>query len=378
VGFKVSRSVVYEQVDSGLLVLRPGSDHVLHLQGADAEAFALAQVGTRQVPDRLVESMAGLVELGVVETDEWSRRRVLQLGGAAAAGAIAVVALPTIAAAASPPGTTTPDSTAPVTTAPATTTPDPNPCILFDWGNQTSNAPLSPSGTGKTSNVRVGKDSLGNPVSTTLTVTDAVVGTPVIANTYPATGTAYRNFQVNTRPASGAGSISGYGDNTTQAGLILMQDNGSGTPNPNPAAVTNYQEVTFTFSAPVTSLTFTVYDISALAVEGASTGYMDGVGFSATPTVLSDSGAARTVGGHLVGSGTFSDPFRRVLATDNYWGADPVDPDHNIPLDVKVRFAGPLTELKLRYSSLAGPATQFIKIGDMQAGGGCTALPAGA
>ncbi|HET8930479.1 MAG TPA: hypothetical protein VFN21_07475 [Acidimicrobiales bacterium] len=371
-GFRISRGVHSEQIDAGFLLLRQGSDEVLQIQGAEAEAFALAQVGTRDVPARLTTPMAGLVELGVVETDEWSRRRVLQLGGAVAAAGVAVIALPTVAAAGSPPDTTAPDTTAPVTT-----TPDPNPCILFDWGGQTSNAPLSAGGTGKTSNVRVGKDSLGNPVSTTLTVTDAVVGTPAITGIYSATGSAYRNFEVNTRPTSGAGSISGYGNNDTQAGLILIQDNGSGTPNPNPSAVGNYQEVTFTFSAPVTSLTFTVYDISAMAVAGAATGYMDGVGFSAAPTVVGDSGAGRSVGGQLVGSGTFSDPFRRVLATDNYWGADPNDPDHNVPLDVTVSFAGPLTELKLRYSSLAGPATQFIKIGDLQSGGGCTAIPTG-
>lgn len=69
--------------------------------GAQAEAFSLAEAGADAVPERLESAMAGLVTAGVVETDRWSRRRVLQLGGAAAAATIAVVALPSVAAAAS-------------------------------------------------------------------------------------------------------------------------------------------------------------------------------------------------------------------------------------------------------------------------------------
>lgn len=94
-----------EALDGDRLVLVPGQDHVLHLQGADAEAFVLAQQGTDVVPERLQAAMAGLVDLGLVRTDAWSRRRVLQLGGAVAAAGVAVVALPTAIAAAS---TTTP------------------------------------------------------------------------------------------------------------------------------------------------------------------------------------------------------------------------------------------------------------------------------
>lgn len=367
--FAIGRGVRGEQVEGGYLILRPSTDAVLHLQGRQAEAFELARAGARDVPEHLNEAMAGLVELGVVATDTWSRRTVLQLGGAAAAGAVAVIALPSIAAAASH-ATTLP---------PATTVPDPNPCVLFDWGPRSS-APLSAGGTGNNSNVQPGTDST-NTVVNHVTATDAVVGSspPVINGTWG--GSAYRNFWVHNTAVSGYGTVSGYGDGATQAGLILIQNNSGasgGTPNPVVSNITNYQEVTFTFDSPVTSLTFTVYDLSANAVVGASNGYMDAVGFSAAPTVVGDTGSGRTVGGQLVGSGTFADPFRRVLTTDNYWGADPNDPDHNIPLDVTVRFTGPLTELKMRYSSIAGPAMQFIKIGDMQAGGGCAALPPGA
>ncbi len=106
-----------ENVATGYLVLSPGQDQVWHLTGAQAEAFSLARAGARSVPDHLVEPMAGLVELGVVETDHWSRRKVLQLGGAAAAATVATVALPAVAAAASP-ATTVPE-TPPSTTVPA-------------------------------------------------------------------------------------------------------------------------------------------------------------------------------------------------------------------------------------------------------------------
>lgn len=367
--FNISAEVHVEQVDDGYLVLRPGTDDVLHLRGDQAAAlFAARSADTGAIPASLTEAMAGLVELGVVETDEWSRRRVLQLGGVAAAGAIAVIALPSVAAAASGPGPTT---TTPV--------PDTNPCVLFDWGPRSS-AALSSGGTGNNSNIQPGTDPT-NVVVNHLTVTNAVVGSapPVVNGTWG--GSAYRNLWVHNTAVSGYGTVSGYGDGATQAGLILIQNNSGasgGTPNPNVSNITNYQEVTFAFDSPVTSLTFTLYDLSATAVAGAASGYMDAVGFSTAPTVLNDRGSERSVGGQLVGSGTFSDPFRRVLAHDYYWGASPSDPDLNIPLDVTLRFSGPLSELKLRYSSIAGADMQFVKIGDMQSGGGCTPLPPGA
>ncbi len=100
--FTIADGVRAETVDDGLLVLRPGETDVLHLTGTDAEAFEVARPGIDVVPERLHEPMAGLVELGVVHTTEWSRRRVLQLGGAAAAATVAVIALPNVAAADSP------------------------------------------------------------------------------------------------------------------------------------------------------------------------------------------------------------------------------------------------------------------------------------
>ncbi len=97
--FSCASALQVERVDDGFLVLRPGSSQVFHLRGGDAEAFALARRGGTEVPEHLERSMAGLVELDLAEADGWSRRRVLQLGGAAAAAAVAVVALPSVAAA---------------------------------------------------------------------------------------------------------------------------------------------------------------------------------------------------------------------------------------------------------------------------------------
>lgn len=99
--FTVRSGSQVEKLDDAVLVYVPGRQDVFHLTGRQAQAFALAEAGASTVPDHLATEMAGLVELGVVETDAWSRRRVLQLGGAAAATTVAVVALPGVAAASS-------------------------------------------------------------------------------------------------------------------------------------------------------------------------------------------------------------------------------------------------------------------------------------
>jgi hypothetical protein len=117
-GFRTRERLESEVVDGGWLVLDPDQGRVLHLRGSEAEAFTLARTGTRDVPDHLTTSMAGLVELGLVETDAWSRRQVLRFGGAVAAAGIAAVALPSVSAAGSPPGSTNPDTTPPATTTP--------------------------------------------------------------------------------------------------------------------------------------------------------------------------------------------------------------------------------------------------------------------
>ncbi|MBS1848440.1 MAG: hypothetical protein JST73_09205 [Actinobacteria bacterium] len=88
------------------MVLIPGADQVLRLTGEQTEAFDAARAGVNEVADHLAAAMAGRVELGVVTTDTWSRRRIIQLGGAAAAR-VTVIALPSIAAASSGSGGTT-------------------------------------------------------------------------------------------------------------------------------------------------------------------------------------------------------------------------------------------------------------------------------
>lgn len=128
--FNVDEGLHIEAVDDGYLVLDPAVDanRVYELRGDQAEAFALARVGTDDVPDELAPAMAGLVHLGLVRNNTWSRRRILQLGGAATAAAVGIIALPGIAAAGSPPGdgseTTTTPTTEPGTTAPPTTAPE--------------------------------------------------------------------------------------------------------------------------------------------------------------------------------------------------------------------------------------------------------------
>ena len=131
-GFNCGDGLQVEALGDGYLVLVSGSDRAFHLRDAQAAAFELARSGATEVPDELVAPMAGLVELGIVQTDIWTRRKVLGLGGVAAAAAVAVVALPSIAAAASPPGTSDPDTTQAPTTAPPSTTPTPTNQMPFD------------------------------------------------------------------------------------------------------------------------------------------------------------------------------------------------------------------------------------------------------
>ncbi len=130
-GFAIRRGLHIEEVDPGYLVLDPSGEHVWRLEGDQVEAFELARSGVEEVPEALEQAMAGLITLGIVETNRWSRRRVLQLGGAAAAAGVAVIALPSVAAAASPGGGTGtgPTSTTSTTT---TTTTTPPASVHFD------------------------------------------------------------------------------------------------------------------------------------------------------------------------------------------------------------------------------------------------------
>ncbi len=114
--FRAIDDLAYEKLDDDYLVVVPGQSHVARLTDDAARAFELALSGTERVPGSLAKAMAGLVEIGIVQTDDWSRRRVIQLGGVATAAAVTLIALPSVAAAASSPpttGSTTTSSTLP-------------------------------------------------------------------------------------------------------------------------------------------------------------------------------------------------------------------------------------------------------------------------
>ncbi len=285
--------------------------------------------------------------------DHVDRREFLQKTGVATAAAGAVWAAPSVlgSTTAFAAGSTT-DPTTP--TVPVDTTP----CLLFDWGGRSS-APISAAGTGNNSNVQTADDGV-----TTVAVTSALVGAvpPTTNGTFG--GQVYRNMWVHNTPVSGYGTVSGYSD-PSEAGLMLIQNN-SGGGNADAASVTNYQEVTFAFSAPVTSLTFTIYDLTKFS------GYTDLIGFDATPIVIADTAASRPGGASLEGTGSFGDPLRRKLTTDYF--ISPSDVTYNTRLDLTVRFTGSLSSLKMRYASGTTKGMQFIKIGDMQTGG-CLTLP---
>lgn len=100
-GFLSREGLHVEELADGYLVLDAESERVYQLTGDQAEAFALARAGAKRLPDDLTTAMAGLVELGLVETTDWSRRKVLQMGGAAAAAAVVMLNMPSVAAAGS-------------------------------------------------------------------------------------------------------------------------------------------------------------------------------------------------------------------------------------------------------------------------------------
>lgn len=159
--FGIRRDLHVEEFDGKIMVLVPDRAVVLELSGAQAEAFRVARAGTDTVPPHLTSAMAGLCEVGIVESATWTRRQVIHLGGAAAATGIAVVALPGVAAAASGTTNTTlpPQPLANVEERASNTSPLPD---LTDYRIQVSGNPAvarivdttTPDGSGRT-NVQV-------------------------------------------------------------------------------------------------------------------------------------------------------------------------------------------------------------------------------
>lgn len=101
------------------------------------------------------------------------------------------------------------------------------------------------------------------------------------------------------------------------------------------------QTVTFTFSEPVTNLSFTVYDIDYVNLGGTADqdpvnrhNHRDRVGFSPAPSSGVPGGA-----GSIQGSGSLADPYLQSTL-----GADGT---------MTVTFAGPLTTLTMVYDSFS-------------------------
>ena len=101
-------------------------------------------------------------------------------------------------------------------------------------------------------------------------------------------------------------------------------------------AKTTSATYTFTFSQPVSNLTFSVYDIDATI----GSGWIDGVSFS--------SGfSATSTGATLTGTGTAASPFQpsQPATTGNLSGSDARG-------NVTVSYAGPLTSFTITYTNV--------------------------
>lgn len=183
----------------------------------------------------------------------------------------------------------------------------------------------------------------------------------------------YRNLMSNARPHQSAGTVSG----SSVPGLLVVQNNEGGG-NTSISSIDNYQQVTFTLSQPVYNLRFTIRDLSANTIDGSSTtkdvynpstgdltsygAYRDMVGFSVPVSVT---GGNTT---NLAGTGTFADPFRRTTADDWFWGLNPVYAPRNVPMDVNVAIAGPVSSFTLRYATVGGWGTQWIQLTNFEFG----------
>ena len=106
--FVVRRDLRVETIDGAAIILDRSGKVVHHISGEGAEALNLVTQGIdeKSVPDHLATTMALLVDAGLVETPDLSRRKLLRLAGAGLTGAALVtVALASPAAARSGTGT---------------------------------------------------------------------------------------------------------------------------------------------------------------------------------------------------------------------------------------------------------------------------------
>lgn len=106
--FVVRKDLRVETIDGAAIILDRSGKVVHHISGEGAEALNLVTQGIdeKSVPDHLTTTMALLVDAGLVETPDLSRRKLLRLAGAGLTGAALVtVALASPAAARSGTGT---------------------------------------------------------------------------------------------------------------------------------------------------------------------------------------------------------------------------------------------------------------------------------
>lgn len=257
--------------------------------------------------------------------------------------------------------------------------PDPPPivdqCGTITWPTPTNNNPTNPGAW-----VTYPLNS-SNPAVKLNSVVGTSVGAnpPSLINPQVAAGQSsaygYRNLMSNARAFQGQGTISGDGT----PGLVVVQNNAGGG-NTSLGSIVNYQQVTFTFNTVIQNLRFQINDITANTIDGNNTtadtigpfvdnplsandyawlgngAYRDTVGFNRAITVT---GGNTT---NLAGTGTFSSPLRRTTAADLFIGLNPVYAPYNVPMDVQITMAGPLSSFTMRYATVGGWGTQWIQL----------------
>lgn len=98
--FRLASGVVVEEMGNELIVMVPGSTHVLSLSGPAAETLRRSQSGAPVLVNAVTDELA---RAGVLESSAVSRRGLIKAGAIGAGAGIAVLAMPTVAAASSGP-----------------------------------------------------------------------------------------------------------------------------------------------------------------------------------------------------------------------------------------------------------------------------------
>lgn len=132
-----------------------------------------------------------------------------------------------------------------------------------------------------------------------------------------------------------------------------------------------YQDITLTFPAAVTDLTFELADIDTSGTRPNNTtfyNYWDAIAIHST------SGAtfsATTLGASLTGTGTLQNPWRQKT-----FALTPPDSNAAASNRLKVVFSSPVKTFKFRYWSIEGRSdytgTQAVWMGNMTYKGNCT------